>query len=186
MYSRANMTSPMTILRYIRYIDSKSRVELSWGALGVSRAQNKDKVRRQDKLSSLLFGGIWPPTASFTVRLFMYSRRVDTGGLGLYYIYCIYLCISVYTPAGPAPLCTQYYPCIQAILSPKMQRRYFALASVCSVCILILWSKESLWRSGCGELVRNFSRSFKSTRSQLFIKVWGGGGLGVRIRPPLN
>ena len=93
MYSRANMTSPMTILRYIQYIDSKSRVELSWGALGVSRAKNKDKVRRQDKLSSLLFGGIWPPTASFTVRLFMYSRRVDTGGLGLYYIYCIYLCI---------------------------------------------------------------------------------------------
>ena len=35
MYSRANMTSPMTILRYIQYIDSKSRVELSWGALGV-------------------------------------------------------------------------------------------------------------------------------------------------------
>ena len=76
----------------------------------MSRAKNKDKVRRQDKLSSLLFGGIWPPTASFTVRLFMYSRRVDTGGLGLYYIYCIYLYISVYTPAGPAPLCTQYYP----------------------------------------------------------------------------
>ena len=49
MYSRANMTSPMTILRYIQYIDSKSRVELSWGALGVRtriKSEGKTNCRR--------------------------------------------------------------------------------------------------------------------------------------------
>ena len=58
-------------------------------------AQNKDKGRTEGKLSSLLLGGKWPPTASITVcrivqQKSLYSRA---GSLIHVHIYCIYLCL---------------------------------------------------------------------------------------------
>ena len=85
-------------LNSMRDIYALCRAQIS-GTNGKScfrpRAQNKDKGRTEGKLSSLLLGGKWPPTASITVcrivqQTSLYSRA---GSLIHVHIYCIYLCI---------------------------------------------------------------------------------------------